>query len=1616
MKTQDYYDLASFIKTGSFDAGNTKSIFYRGLGQLTALLYNPATPALWPDYLKPAQPIVSEIYDLIFERYNGSSRKVIDSLKRASISSYFTPPEIAQALVSAINFKKIDSILDPSAGTGNFIAALPDGPTITALEPDPLSFEVLTQLYPGINAVNKPFEETTLSKYDLIISNIPFGSVKVFDNQFYASRNKDKIASTTRIHNYFFVKAVDHLNQQGLVAFIVSSAFADSPGNEPTRQFLLKHSTLAAIVRLPGEVFTAAGTKPTTDIIILEKRSNNPMSWKDKLFIKSVKIEVDNTSVPCNELLSNQADLMIGTAHTKGQYGNDQLSLSCDNPIDQIADRLKEVVKTQLQEHFNVPLTPSKPTAVLKPFIDNSLRLSAQELEDKFTLGNLFVRNYKTYRIEKDEEGFYLKLIRDIKATDRVMRIINLRILYTLLLKAEQTEGLTEQLRKRLNEHYESFHFQFGNLNDLANIKVINKDSQGHLLLSLENRKGKTFTKADIFTQRVTNDKKVLDAPKSLSDAIIYSLNTHNQIKLQTLEKLMGMTGPQIIYQGVEQQLIYLDRLDGVAGQWAPVTKDLFVSGDIYKKIEAVKNSFPIEYDDLRQTHLDSLSESLPSRIPFELIDINLGERWIDERLYHEFLNDFFQVDTALIYLISSDKYEIKLNKESNISKIDFVVEGKTTVVSGRVLMEHAFSDTTPKITYPSTNDQGEQIRITDHQAVRAAQQKIEVIYERFNTWMGSSDKWRPAIEEKYNRLFNNTVPRCYDGAHLNFESLAIYTPYDTQKNAVYRNLQQNGGINDHIVGAGKTLVMAISAHEMKRLGVANKPLIIAKNANVSAIYREFILAFPKAKVLHPEPKDFKPKNRRLLFQRIMNNDWDSVIISHEQFKMIPQSREVQGHIIGQELEALESDLATLNAQEKTRASTRQLKGLEKRKDNMKAQLNELEASIIRDPYLMDFEKMGFDHLFVDESQEFKNLLYTTRHSQVSGLGTPKGSQRAFNLLLACRTIQGQLGNVDKGITFLSGTTISNSLVELYLLFKYLRPNALERLQIRSFDAWAKVYARKSYEFEFGITNEVKRKERFREFIKVPELAGFYTEITDVVNFKNFTVDKPIVKNHVVNIPPTETQSSFMMNLVQFAKTQQGHYIGKPFLTEDEKKAFMLIATNLAKKMSLDMRLIDPEIPFEQGCKLDRCSQKVSEVYHACTPYKGTQLIFLDLSTPSAEKWNAYDELRHLLHHKFNIPLIEIAFIHEAKNPKQKEKLFEKLNDGTVRVIIGSTIKMGVGVNVQKRIIAMHHLDIPWRPSDFEQRTGRGGRPGNLMAKAHNNNIVDNYIYAVERSLDSYQFNLLSSKQKFIDQIKDNSIKARRIDEGSMAGEGGDQQMNFAEYVALLSGNAHLLEKVKVDKQLKDLEMQYNNFISEQSSAQWNIDRRVQHIAKKETLLQNLQLDIAARNELEQFPDGVNKPEKRYYYPKPVSIHGRQYYDVKEVGAWLLKGFNDIDAATAEDVIFGAYGPFKIQRSGFSAKLIIKGPGNIGYTYSFGIPNDNPTLAGAYIKAALDGQSNLYENAKKEITKTIEEITYYKKKLTAQFDKAALITSLKTEVNRLEKLIESEAESATIKP
>jgi len=574
----------------------------------------------------------------------------------------------------------------------------------------------------------------------------------------------------------------------------------------------------------------------------------------------------------------------------------------------------------------------------------------------------------------------------------------------------------------------------------------------------------------------------------------------------------------------------------------------------------------------------------------------------------------------------------------------------------------------------------------------------------------------------------------------------------------------------------------------MKRLGLANKPMIIGLKANVFDIADTFRKAYPNARILYPGKDDFTKQNRQRIFADIKNNDWDCIILTHEQFGMIPQALEIQEAILQKEMDSVEENLDVLRREGKD-ISRGMLKGLEKRKQTLEVKLRDIQDSISeRKDDAVDFKMMGIDHLFVDESHQFKNLMFNTRHDRVSGLGNPDGSQRALNLLFAIRTIQERSGK-DLGATFLSGTTISNSLTELYLLFKYLRPQALEKQGINSFDAWAAVFAKKSTDYEFSITNEIIQKERFRTFIKVPELAAFYTEICDFRTAKDIGIDRPDKNEILHNIPPTPDQEDFIKRLMEFAKTGNATVLGREPLSEREEKAKMLIATDYARKMSLDLRMIDPAYEDHVDNKASHCAKMLADYYQKFDVQKGTQFVFSDLGTYKPGEWNVYSEIKRKLIEDYKIPAHEVRFIQECKNERAKKAMVEAMNRGEIRIIFGSTSMLGTGVNAQQRAVAIHHLDTPWRPSDLEQRNGRAVRKGNQVAKECANNTVDVIIYAVERSLDSYKFNLLHNKQLFINQLKSNTLGARTIDEGAMDEESG---MNFSEYVAVLSGNTDL--------------------------------------------------------------------------------------------------------------------------------------------------------------------------------------------------------------------------------
>lgn len=645
--------------------------------------------------------------------------------------------------------------------------------------------------------------------------------------------------------------------------------------------------------------------------------------------------------------------------------------------------------------------------------------------------------------------------------------------------------------------------------------------------------------------------------------------------------------------------------------------------------------------------------------------------------------------------------------------------------------------------------------------------------------------------------------------------------------------------VTDDFIVTHNTLIMVVTSYEMKRMSIRRKPCILALKANIADIVKTYRRAYPHARILAPNETDFEKANRARLFHEMKNNDWDCVIMTHDQFGKIPQSPQIQTEIIEEELDNLERDLDSLQGIG-WQVSRTMRKGLEGKKANLEAKLRSIRDKVDKNKDKdIDFEDMGIDHLFIDEAHMFKNLTFTTRHERVAGLGNTEGSQKALNMLFAIRTLQRRF-NADIQTTFLSGTPISNSLTEMYLLFKYLRPKELAKQNILNFDAWAAVFAKKTTDFEFSVTNQIIAKERFRHFIKVPELALFYNEIADYRTNKSINIDRPELHEELVALPPTPEQQEFTRNLISFAKTGDGDYIGIGKLTEKQDKARMLIATNYAKKMSTDMRLISPFLYDDHpDNKISVCCRKVKEFYAKFEEHKGTQLIFCDLGTPKPNEWNVYDEIRKKLVEEHGIPTEEIAFIHDY-NERTRRVLFEKMNAGIIRVLVGSTSKAGTGLNVQERVVATHDLDIPWKPAELEQRGGRGARQGNWLAKMHQGNIVYRFIYATEQSLDNYKFTLLKNKQTFISQMKKNELSVRSIDEGSIDEQSG---MNFAEYIAVLSGDTTLLEKAKIDKKLAVLENLRSAHYREQSQNKYILAHREERLEEVEGMLVTLQRD-----------------------------------------------------------------------------------------------------------------------------------------------------------------------------
>ncbi len=1053
----------------------------------------------------------------------------------------------------------------------------------------------------------------------------------------------------------------------------------------------------------------------------------------------------------------------------------------------------------------------------------------------------------------------------------RAMLYVTLSETYQKLYNYEaETHEPSEHLREHLNQYYDEFVERYGNLNEKQNAKFILMDANGRDALALERGENGRFVKADIFDHPVSFSQNEVTSVEMPQEALAASLNKYGEVNMEYMADLLGMDKTEGDMVGQYE----LDLLEALEGHifYNPIAEkyeiaDRFIAGNVVQKAEDVKawidreeeriKNFPgydgIEpYIALAQDSLKALEEAIPRRITFDELDFNFGERWIPTGIYSAYMGHLYGTDIKIAYSSSMDEYSCDAPRKNMKIWEEFCVRGYYRTYDGISLLKHALHNTVPDIKKSAGKDEnGHDIKVPDSEAIQLANTKIDEIRNGFADWLeAQSPEFKDKLADLYNRKFNCFVRPKYDGSHQTFPDLnmkllgdryGIHSVYQSQKDCVWMLLQNGGGICDHQVGTGKTLIMCMASHEMKRLGLAHKPMIIGMKANVAEIAMTYQTAYPNARVLYADEKSFKAENRVAFFNKMKNNDYDCIIMSHDQFGKIPQSPEVQQQILQAELDSVEENLNVIKEQGHD-VSRAMLKGLIKRKENLTAKIATIQYQMEQSKdSVVDFKQMGIDHIFVDESQNYKNLMFNTRHSRVAGLGNADGSQRSLNLLYAIRTIQERTGK-DLGATFLSGTTISNSLTELYLLFKYLRPNELERQEIRSFDAWAAIFAKKTTDFEFSVTNNLIQKERFRYFIKVPELAAFYNEITDYRTAEDVGVDRPEKREILHNIPPTPAQEAFIEKLMKFAESGDATILGRAPLSDTEEKAKMLIATDYARKMALDLRLVDPSYGDDPNNKASHCAKIIAEYYRKYDAQKGTQFVFSDLGTYKPGEWNVYSEIKRKLIEDYGIPAHEIRFIQECKTERSRKAVIEAMNNGDVRVLFGSTTMLGTGVNAQRRAVCVHELECPWRPSDLEQREGRAIRAGNEIAKLYADNKVDVIIYAVEKSLDSYKFNLLHCKATFIAQLKSGAMGTRTIDEGAMDEKNG---MNFSEYMAILSGNTDLLEKAKLEKRIAALESERKSFNKGIGDSRFRLQTISHDIANNEAAIARMKEDAA---------------------------------------------------------------------------------------------------------------------------------------------------------------------------
>ena len=1371
------------------------------------------------------------------------------SARGSTLNAHFTSPTVIEGMYQALEQMGVhpDTVLEPAMGVGNFFGLMPESmqnATLMGVELDSITGRLAKQLYPQANITVDGFERVNLpdNSIDLAVGNVPFGSYKLADPRY------DK--QNLLIHDYFFVKTLDKVRPGGIVAFITSKGTLDKQ-DSTVREYLAQRADLLGAVRLPNNAFSRnAGTDVTTDILFLQKRAQPPEQVPDW-----VHLGQPADGIPINRYFETHPDMVLGTmAWDKSMYGNERETTCAPIPGIELADQLSEAL--------------SKLSPPDQQLLSQKGAVEVQELLERMETADVEARNFsytevggKLYFVEDGE-----RIPVEVPATTekRIRGMIGLRDVTRNLIELQLYGGTDEEIRtaqEKLGKAYDAYTAEYGLLNSTGNKRAFEQDSSYCLLCSLEvlDEDGNLERKADMFTKRTINQQVTIDHVDTASEALAVSIGERARVDLEYMASLLGTPGETDSIIRDLKGVIYKNPEAGGGPLNGWETADEYLSGNVRKKLAAARAA--AENDPVFAENVAALEQAQPKDLSAVEIDVRIGVTWIDPKYYTQFVHEllkppfYLKQDIQVRYSPATGEWNVSgKSRDSLNNSLAYVTYG-TKRRNAYAIIEDSLNLRDTRIYDTVHNPDGTTSRVFNAKETMLAQQKQEQIREAFKDWIWKDPARRADLCQKYNELYNAIRPRSYNGEHIRFSGMnpeISLRPH--QRNAVARMLYGGNSLLAHCVGAGKTFEIVAAAMESKRLGLAKKSLVVVPNHLTEQWGADFLRLYPGANVLVATKKDFEPANRKKFCSRIATGDYDAVVIGHSQFEKIPLSPERQKAILQEQIDQVIDGIQEAKEQNGERYTIKQL---EKSRKNLEARMAKLNDQSRKDD-VITFEELGVDKLFVDEAHGFKNLFLATKMRNVAGIGQSE-AQKSSDMFAKCRYLDEITGG--RGVVFATGTPVSNSMVELYTMMRYLQYDLLKSSSLEHFDSWAANFGETITALEMAPEGTgFRSKTRFAKFFNLPELMAMWREAADIQTAEMLRLPVPAAEKITKVTTPSDFQRDLVADLGERAEAVRNREV-------EPREDNMLKITSDGRKLALDQRLSDPALPDDPESKVNVCVRNVLQVWRDTEEIKGTQLVFCDLSTPKGDgSFNVYDDMKQKLMAQ-GVPPEEIAFIHDAKTEVQKAELFAKVRKGQVRVLLGSTAKMGAGTNVQTRLAALHHLDCPWRPADIEQREGRILRQGNM------NQTVKIYKYVTENTFDAYNWSILENKQKFIGQLmsgKNPSRSCEDVDEAALS---------YAEVKALASGDPRIIEMTDLDSQVTKLKLLKANHEGQRYMLE---DRLIQFFPKAingtKEQIQGLEGDLAVSQAHPQ-------PDKEHF---SITVAGQTYTERKAAGQAII--------------------------------------------------------------------------------------------------------------------------------